>query len=309
MSNHISVKRYITHNCVENCIANISDYYEIDFRPLFLFSWDFGFKTTGPILENNIHFNSEFISCVNNYFEISKSYLDLLFTSISNDLNDVMSCLTDGNIVLVSSDAYNLPWNLAYQKYHVPHSFLVTYDSIKKSINIIDSFSSNNILEVENLKELKINEFRSVQVLGDSQSKNNLILLRNRYLTFLESNIKNEVYNSIRNFSDYLDIINSIEKLTKNADDLSNDLLIRRLSNIANARYNTKCFFEYLQWPNKYIDAMDGIHAKWEFVKNMFIKIILSKRLKLISQIQQELLVIASLENDLCYTIIKEEKH
>jgi hypothetical protein len=37
-NNHISVKRYLTHNCVENCIANLCDYYEIDFRALFLFS-------------------------------------------------------------------------------------------------------------------------------------------------------------------------------------------------------------------------------------------------------------------------------
>ncbi|OBZ14199.1 hypothetical protein A8L34_09570 [Bacillus sp. FJAT-27264] len=308
MSNHISVKRYPTHNCVENCIANISDHYEIDFRPLFLFSWDFGFKTTEPLLENNIHFNSGFKSCINNYFQISKSYFDMHFTSTNNDINNVMNYLTDGNIMLINSDAFNLPWNLAYQKHHVSHSFLVMYDSLKKSINIIDSFSSNRILEVDNLKEFKINECRSVQVLGNSQNQNDLILLKNRYLTFLESNINNEVYSSIRNFSDYLEIIDAIDKLTKYPDDLSNALLIRRLSNVANARYNTKCFFEYLQWPNKYISAMDVIHSKWESIKNMFIKIILSKKLKLISQIQQELLVIASLENDLCYTIIKEEK-
>ena len=54
---------------------------------------------------------------------------------------------------------------------------------------------------------------------------------------------------------------------------------------------------------------MNTIYTNWESVKNLFIKVIISQNLKLIPKIKQELHVIANLENDLCHTIIKEEKN
>ena len=305
MNNRIPVKRYITHNCVENCIANLCDSYGIDFRPLFLFSWDFGVKSIESMLENSIHFNSKFDSSVEKYYEISESYFNMSFLPINNTI-DINRKITNGDILLIKSDSYYIPWNLAFQKYHIPHSFLLTYDSIKKSINVIDSFSSNSIIELEALENLNIEKSFLMQISKKSQNECMPALLKSRYLTILKSNIINEVYNSIANFSNELDKISSIEQLTENLDDLSNAILIRRLSNIANARYNTKCLFEYLLWPNKFVEAMNVIYTKWESVKNMFIRIILSKRLKSIPQIKQELLALANLENDLCHTIVKE---
>lgn len=67
MFNKISIKRYATHNCIESCIANLCDYYNNDFRPLFLRSWDFGYKPETEILENNIHFNYECKAHINSY--------------------------------------------------------------------------------------------------------------------------------------------------------------------------------------------------------------------------------------------------
>ncbi|MDR1458719.1 MAG: hypothetical protein LBI60_00670 [Bacteroidales bacterium] len=308
--NSIPVKRYITHNCVENCIANLCDSYGIDFRPLFLFSWDIDLKTTDPIFENNIHYHSEFDISIDDffdtYYDISKLYFNMSFILIINKISDIMSLLIDGNIILIKSNAYYIPWNLAYQRYHVLHSFLITYDSIKKSINVVDSFSSNNTIELENLENLNIEKSLLVKISRDSQNECTPTLLKSRYLPILKSNIKNKVYNSIANFSNELEKISSIAQLTANPDDLSNAILIRRLSNIANARYNTRCLFEYLQWPNNFVEAMNDIYTKWESVKNMFIKIILSKRLKLIPQIRQELITLSNLENDLCHAIIKD---
>lgn len=310
MNKRIQVKRYKTHNCVENCLANLCDSYGIDFRPLFLFSWDFGFKITEPILENGIHYHSEFNISIDNffdtYYEISKKCFNMPFIHVSNKISDIMSLLFNGNIILIKTNAYHIPWSLAYQRYHVPHSFLITYNLIQKSINVVDSFSSNNIIDLKNLENLYIETSLLVHVLKDEKNNCSPNWLKNNYLWILRSNIKNGVYNAIANFSNGLNRIRSIEQLTENSDDLPNSILIRRLSSIANARYNTKCLFEYLQFETVYIDAMNGIYTKWESIKNMFIKILLSKNIKLISQIKQELIVLANLENNLCYTIVKQ---
>ena len=129
--NHILTKRYITHNCIENCIANLCDFHQIDFRPLFLFSWDFGFKMTKSILENRIYSRSNFDINIDDYYKISKLYFNIEFIPTSNDIKKIMCLLTDGNIILINSNAYNLAWNSAYKKEYIPHSFLVAYDSFK----------------------------------------------------------------------------------------------------------------------------------------------------------------------------------
>lgn len=310
MSNNIPVKRYITHNCVENCIANLCDFYKIDFRPLFLFSWDFSFKANESILENSIHYHSEFdISnehFFDAYYDISKSYFNMSFIPVGNDKVDMMSLLIQGNIILIKSDSYYLPWNLAYKKYHIPHSFVAKYDSIMKLTKVTDSFCSNNIIELENLQDIMMEKCLLVKILENRKNRNTSILLKSRYLAVLENNIKNGVYHAISNFSNQIERIDSIGQLTQNLDDLSHSLFIRRLSNITNARYNTKCFFEYLQWSNNFIEAMDYIYTKWESVKNMFLKIFLSQKLKLTLQVKQELFALSNLENDLCCKIIKE---
>jgi hypothetical protein len=215
-----------------------------------------------------------------------------------------MSCLSDGNMVLITADSYSLPWSLVFQKHHITHVFLLKYDFDKKLIDVIDSFSSDVIMELEDLNGLIIKECSVVNILKKCNNIDLHIVLKKKYMTILESNIKNGVYNLIKDFADELWKIDSIEKLTKNSDDLLGAILLRRLNYIVNSRYNTKSFFEYLQLSDKFIDDMNEIYIKWESVKNMFIKVLISKRLNLLSKISQELLVIADLEKDLCNRII-----
>ena len=162
---------------------------------------------------------------------------------------------------------------------------------------------------MKNLNDINIESVFIVQALGTIRNDDMSCLLKDRYIALLESNITNGVFKSIKNFSNELNNIKSIDNLTKNSNDLSNVLLLRKLSQIANGRYNTKSFFEYLCLSSGYIDAMNTIYTNWESVKNLFIKVIISQNLKLIPKIKQELHVIANLENDLCHTIIKEEKN
>jgi hypothetical protein len=307
MNDHILVKRYITHCCVENAMANLCDHFKIDFRPLFLFSWDLGFKTTAPILADNIHYYSNFDVCAEHYFEFAKLYLGLVCNAVNNDATDITNLLIDGNIVLITSNAYNLPWNSEVPRVSWPHTFTVKYDSVKKIINVTDSFYSDDIVDLENLNEFNIDQCFSVKIAQHIQNEITPVLVRDRYFDILKYNNKNEIYNSIEKFSNWLDVVDSIEKLTNDPSYSSNALLVRKLRTIANGRYNTKCLFEYLRWPDKYINAMSNIHIKWELVKNMFIKIIISKKLELISKIKKELLIIANLERNLCHEIVKEE--
>ena len=303
----ISVKRYITHNCVENCIANLCDSYKIDHRPLFLFSWDFGFKKTSFLLEDNVHFNYNFDTTVYRYYDISKIYLNISFIPNGTDSSDIMRKLNKGNIMLITSDAYNLPWNLAFGKYHVQHSFLVLVDSVNHCLKVIDSFCSNDFVVLENLNGIDIIESFLIKLKKNEKIEYLPDLLEQKYLAILETNIKRDIFDLIKEFGDSVKEIDSVDKIMNLENELSESYFLRKLNYITNARSNTKSFFEYLQWPNKYVDLMNDIYREWTIVKNLFIKFILSNELNLIPQISRQLHEIAILEKDLCNTIIKEE--
>jgi len=122
-----------------------------------------------------------------------------------------------------------------------------------------------------------------------------------------KASIKRDIFDLIKEFGDSVKGIDSVDKIMNLENELSESYFLRKLNYITNARFNTKSFFEYLQWPNKYVDLMNDIYREWIIVKNLFIKFILSNELNLIPQISRQLHEIAILEKDLCNTIIKEE--
>jgi len=286
----------------------LCDYYRIDFRPLFVNSWDFGFNNNESILEKQIDFNSNFDWCLE-CFKISKTYFNMSFIPINNIEIDIMNSLRDGKIILLQADAYNLPWNLAFLKYHSHHYFIAKFDFDNNLISVTDSFCSEKKIELPSLDGLNILECRIVQLLGNGQDETTPILLRAGYHIIMESNIHNNIFNSIRHFGDELEKIDSIEKLTKCTDDLTHSIFLRKLKNISDERYNVKCFFEYIQLSNKYVDSMGVIYNKWKTIETMFVKILVSKKLNSITRIREEIYFVAKLENDLCNAIIEEKNN
>ncbi|NMA32102.1 MAG: hypothetical protein GX941_09915 [Candidatus Methanofastidiosa archaeon] len=308
MIERVRPKRYITHNCVENCIANLCDATSKDFRPLFLYSWDFGFDKYKDTIGEKIHYHSLFDIGIERYFEISEFYLNINFSAFSKLQSDIIDHIESNHILLIMSDSFTIPWNTAYNKYHLPHTYLLSFNKKEKCISVTDSFYCQENMKIHNFAVGSIEQCYSIDIKPEPLSiEKNIELLREKYLLFLNKNIENRIYDLINDLSSDLATINSIDKLTLYPSDISYATLIRRMIYITGSRYNTISFFKYIGFSEKYVEQMSLIHEKWESLKNLFIKILITKKIQLLELASNELKLLSGLENKLCNNIIKTE--
>ena len=99
--------------------------------------------------------------------------------------------------------------------------------------------------------------------------------------------------------------IDDIHSLSPQIVDISNAYIIRRLSYIANSRYNTMLLFKYLCLDDEIIENMKNIYGEWEAVKNHFIKILASKNISRIGQASEIIKSIAYAEENLAAKVLK----
>ena len=304
MVEKILPKRYANQNCIENCIANICDALDLDFRPIFLFSWDFGYDLSKPKVGERVHYRNSCDMGLNNYLYVAKKYLNIDFSCIPDEKKNITDLLNKGVCLLISIDSFECPWNLAYQKYHYPHFYILKYSDTTGFI-AIDSFSSSEPVKV-NIDTLnKSKEVYKVDfITADIQNIHSNVFYE--FSTALKNNNEFGIFELINKFSFELTQINSIYDLASNLTDFSDEHLIRRMRYIANSRYNTNSFFEYLDLTHSYIEAMQCIYEKWEALKNFFIKVLISKNLKFLPQASSELIKILNLEKELCNVILRQ---
>ena len=305
MIEKILPNRYRTHNCIENCIANLCDAANVDFRPMFLYSWNFGFDKSKDTIDEKLHYCSHFDIRVDRYFELSASFLNIKFCMFSKEYSKIVNQLIGNNVLLIKTDSYFVPWNLAYQKYHLPHFYLLIYNNEKKCFTAIDSFCNKDMVDLDDVDVNKIEEIFRIDLNYDRLLNKNTEMPREKFLFFLNHNRNKEIYNLIGELGRIFATVDSIEKLTTNLSDISNSVLIRRMSYITHSRINTKSLFEYLNLSKVDIESMNTISEKWESLKNLFIKILISKRLNLLQQVSDELMLLSNIENELCNKIIK----
>ena len=238
--------RYSTYHCLENCIANFCDAIGIDHRPMFLYSWDFGFDNSMEAIGNKIHCYSSFDLVVEKYLDLAERFLGIKFDVFPNNFDYINNYLKNDNLLMIQIDSYYVPWNLAYQKYHHFHFYFVFYNNDLKCFSIVDSYCSNNIINVESIDVDIVERVYSLETPNDVLFNANIVSLRSLYREFLFNNMINGVYDYISDFGNELLKIESVEDLVRDLSDFSNDVLIRRMSYISKSRFNTKIIFEYL---------------------------------------------------------------
>jgi hypothetical protein len=307
--NKIFPKRYGTFNCIENCIANICDPAKINSNPLFLYSWDFGYNLSQTFIEDRLHYRYSCSMAITNYIPLSEAYLNIKIMPVPLNIQEIKSRCFKGEAYIFEIDSYNCPWNLAYQKFHHMHHFLITCDPVnshEKNLVVIDSFSTSDIIvfNEEILEHVKSVHLVEIIPCIDSESATKQ-KLRNEFTRFIVSNKEKGVYDLINCFINDLRLVESVDQLTQQATDISSSTMIRRLSYISNAKYNTASLMNYLSIDDGIIARMNALHDEWESIKNYFIKILLSKRVKLLKQASETLLLIVKEENDLAETVME----
>lgn len=302
MEDNILVKQSKMWSCVEGCLINVCVHYKRDYHVLFLHSWDFGIREE-KVFEESFHFSSLFHSIIDEYFCLASEYLNIEIVPIENSYTMIGSRLNNNKIIYVNSDAFCLPWNLAYRKKHIFHSYLLMRKSFAGDLIVIDPFCSAEIINISNIEELHI--LSCYEIYEKENKCLNICDLQKEYIEYLENIYKRKFYESIKIFGEKLLEIRAIEELTRDYNDLENNNFLRRIYQILNARYNTKLLFEYLLIKKEYVENMEVICARWERVKNVFIKTIITKKLDLLKKISDEVLTISNLEKQLCEELIK----
>lgn len=301
----IQPNRYKTLNCIENCFANVCDAYNIDYRPLFLLSWDFGYDASKPTIGERIHYHNNHELGINDYIDIASKYLRLHCEENISECGLSESTIQDNHFYIISTDSFDCKWNLAYRKYHYPHYFLVEKVDVTNSIVGIDSFSSSD-LQYPTADYLKtFRKFYRICLFETNTERLWHQEFKQKYSELISSHIRIGTFNKMNYFACELLEIDDIHSLSPQIVDISNAYIIRRLSYIANSRYNTMLLFKCLCLDDEIIENMKNIYGEWETVKNHFIKILVSKNVSRISQISEIIKRIACAEENLAAKVLK----
>lgn len=304
--NTIVPKKYKTLNCIENCIANVCDANAIDFRPMFLYSWDIGYDTSKNTIGERLHYR--FSSKINftDYMQISEEYMHTAFVDGHLNFNVVNEVDSKDRICLIETDSYYCSWNAAYNKYHYPHYYLLLQNSYTdRDFIIIDSFSSLQMIKCDSTTLKNIKKCYSIiqKNCGFSFPITNI---KKKFIDFVAMNTRNNVYEQINMFGSDLMLLESIYDLSPQIVDIPNSHIIRRLSYLSNARYNTALLMNYINLDSSFIERMNLIHRRWESLKNYFIKVLVTKNIQMIPLAKEMINVLATEENDLARIISKE---
>ncbi|OGI07987.1 MAG: hypothetical protein A2Y40_06655 [Candidatus Margulisbacteria bacterium GWF2_35_9] len=301
----ITPNKYSTYNCIENCIANICELNNVNHIPLFLFSWDFGYNQSKSTIGEKIHYHYSCDIDFEKTINLSKKYLNIQI--INNKLNseEIIENVLGGKNLIINIDSFDCSWNLAFQKFHYNHYYLLSKNSTTNEIIAIDSYSSPDIIFIDKNTLRKTLNTYSIDLY--SNINKSLQELKSEFLNICLSNIQKNIFELMREFGNDLLKINSIQDLSPQITDVSNSHIIRRLSYIANSRFNVMSLLSLLNYNHKYILVMGEIHNEWEKLKNLFIKIIISKRTNLTLQAIEKIFYISKIEEKLCSNIISSK--
>lgn len=300
----ICYRRYNTLNCIENCIANICDSYKVEFTPLFLYSWDFCYDEREATIGERIRLHDQGLNIVD-YIVLSQMYLGIDIREIPLQKVFSIDNLEEDEIYLINLDSFNCFWNEAYRKYHYSHFYLM--ERISNKIREVDSFSSYDVLSSDSNSHLNCIEKGYICLMQtdyESEKIRRLQCIKERLLEFLSDNYYRGIYDQIREFARDIGRVKTIDELTPQASDLINTQILRRLSYIANSRYNIILLLQKLQFNQAVIDQMNLIYEKWEIIKNYSIKMLISKKVYKITLIRDLIMDVADHEDRLVKKLV-----
>lgn len=293
--------KYSTYNCIENCIANVCDAVDIVHLPIFINSWDFNYRTSKLTIGERLYDSHSDNERLKDYFYTSSLYLNIDFISEPLIYEKLYKKCINGKIYLIEIDSYDCDWSPAYKKYHYPHYFILNgdlngeKDTDKNNLFIIDSYTTPNLI---NFDSNILNRAKNCFKIDIPYYKNILTKtdLKDDFFNFVESNLRQGVYDKIESFANDILLCKSLEELTPHILDISNSYIIRRLSYIVNSRKNVLLLMKYLEQSSQILFEFQLLIEKWENLKNYFIKIIISNKIHSLSKASDIIYSIALLE-------------
>lgn len=121
-----------TLNCIEGIIASVANHYSVDYRLMFLASWGFKFDilNTSNVCGVGERLGWRTRTSEQSLIESLQKYHGYIMKNHDSLSNKQVKFLVQkelelGYPVVTYIDGFGCPWNMAYQKSHIPHYILI----------------------------------------------------------------------------------------------------------------------------------------------------------------------------------------
>jgi len=249
--------------CVDDNIISVANYFKKNYAYMYVNGLNFTYEP--KIVHGESVLNKIRTSCIYPTYDYLQDFVGLnieirLRADFSKDelISFIKKSIAENIPIGIFLDAYCIPWNVkCYQKFHMPHSFLVIDINDKEEyILCVDGFLSTKTeqLSFENLfMYTSVMVFKSIP-LKETVSFNKII---QQIINGLQENNKLDNCDSIRAFS--LDIQRTIFTDEEKAlyRDLENSQFLFGLKTIEYGRKNLADMFFYMS--NQFIDQRENL--------------------------------------------------
>ena len=271
------------YDCYQKSIMILAEYYKCNYKMIALGGWGFRHEPISSFLGQNIRYyrRENIDSVIDKYCEYFLDYL----AADENNLGELKIFIIDylkNNIpVKIRSDLFWCPWNMAYQKYHFTHFFLIIGYVEKTDVFICyDPYINNKIIEVpfDDIKSgikgistfnIKESAFSLSDLYDDVLDDINCYIDKNSSLSL------HNIFTFANDLKQHLDIANELTNYNK---DLFAVPLLDNIRIICINRYSYVHLLNYVYEKTmdaKFKNAASALYAcanEWEKVRSKLIK-------------------------------------
>ena len=290
-------------SCFHVAVATFLHHYDRNYYMLFPDCWGFDYEIDNNMLIGE-RINPSWYSDFDEMNLYSGVILEKLFINSFDEFTDVLKAGASNDVYLVNCDAFDCEWGVSYNKYHVDHYFIIFgINKNRNTVNITDSFFSNEIIQIDIEKLYKIQ--RNVQKMSLKLNT------KNKTLYELISNVYNKMHEE-------KDGYNSFGKLILFASDLKNtniekefiykDIymipLYKNLFKLEAGRYNFCKILCCFNIDTDIINEINNVIDKWFKTRMNINRIYLDpKNRNLINRVSDNLIEISLIEKSILYSL------
>lgn len=286
MNNTIQLQNFhlSIHNCLHDIIAMMVLYYDESYTAMYKNLWLFNFNDIPKEMDIAQRINYEYEDPFDGLEKINSLIVEYhMFYTINEMKLFIQEEITELRPVCMYIDAFDCPWNPAYQQYHATHYVLIT------SINGDQLLCNDPFLSVIDktidIKTLTLNCLQCISIQKKGQIKQySKYLLLKEVIQDMES-IKS--FAKMETFAKNMGAISTCNEIFFNNSDIESQLLIRKINTISCGR---TCFLLLLEeFYNEIVDSsiLNGFQSSaenWSIINSLLIRSFLRNKYENYSQ-------------------------
>ncbi len=286
----INLERKVSgYNCYDQIISSIMGYFDCEAEmPMILcYRWwfDFYYDNSEELIGNRIIYNKGSRAALEYIAGIHSE--ELIYSDINEFINTVKNDIEEGNPLLAFVDGYYSSWDIHYHKIHGDHAVVIIgIDTDKEVIYCSDRYYSNKI-EIVPFADLQnwVQSCKRFQAV----TKPRRLSLEEResmILSHMNDMRKNEVFNKIRNFAEYVRSNINLEKEFFAYDNFEKTPFVIALNDIGYGRESFSRTLDSIKVKYRkyeldyFVDSFEQVGRRWRDLGLLICKYIATKNKK-----------------------------